>query len=309
MDRVIMELFGQDPRVKKTIVYAQNIAVSKAPVLIVGERGVGKKTLAQFIHENSGRSERAFMVVDCLQSSPSAEELLLGHRDKATDRFHRGAFELANGGTVVLANIDALDESFQKRLFQIISELNDYNLDIRLIATTTKNLAKLVAANRFSRLLFTYFGAGQMLIPPFRERPNDLEALAKFFVRKYGKRNIELTDLAMRKIVNHPWTVNAEELARVMEVSLMDQQGDILDDTGIIIGEKKNVLEYSDDGNEGLSLMSLRDAERLLIKKALMHTSENRTQAAKILGVSIRTLRNKINEYRIEGSSYFMNLR
>ena len=113
----------------------------------------------------------------------------------------------------------------------------------------------------------------------------------------------------MKKIVGHYWTHNVKELKAIIESTLQNIEGEVITEELLEIGEKKAVNIISDDDSEGIRLMSLKEAERLLIKKALVHTSENRTQAAKILGVSIRTLRNKINEYRNEGNSYFVNLR
>jgi two-component system response regulator FlrC len=113
----------------------------------------------------------------------------------------------------------------------------------------------------------------------------------------------------MDKILSHYWTHNIHELKTVLESSIENCEGETLKEEDVEIGEKRSVNFSTDEDGEGIRLMSLKEAERLLIKKALIHTSENRTQAAKILGVSIRTLRNKINEYRSSGKSYFVNLR
>ena len=113
----------------------------------------------------------------------------------------------------------------------------------------------------------------------------------------------------MTKICSHYWTHNVQELMAIIEASVEKSETDVLESNDILIGERRAVSMMSEDDSEGIRLMSLKDAEKLLIKKALLHTSENRTQAAKILGVSIRTLRNKINEYRQDGSAFFVNLR
>ena len=113
----------------------------------------------------------------------------------------------------------------------------------------------------------------------------------------------------MNKICSHYWTHNIQELKAIIEASVEKSEGNCFEANEILIGERRAVSMMSEDDSEGIRLMSLKDAEKLLIKKALVHTSENRTQAAKILGVSIRTLRNKINEYRQDGSAFFVNLR
>ncbi|GAB4016635.1 MAG: hypothetical protein Fur0010_16560 [Bdellovibrio sp.] len=308
MDTVRTELFGRDPKIQKAITIARNVAVTKSPVLIVGETGTGKRTLGQYIHQNSSRAQNPFVVVDCSQDPTDVENEVLGYRDE-TGKFHRGALEAANKGTVVLANIDCIEDEFQKKLHKILSELEDYDIDIRLIATTTKNLSKLVSAGRFYRGLYNIVSANSIVLTPLRERIGDLEQMAMQFASYFSGRPLNFERQAMDKILSHYWTHNVEELKTVIENCVTEFDGETITEQDLEIGEKKAVSILSDEDNEGIRLMSLKEAEKLLIKKALLHTSENRTQAAKILGVSIRTLRNKINEYRNEGNSFFVNLR
>ena len=311
METIRVELFGTDARVEKALGQARNLSVSKAAVLIVGENGVGKRTLGRYIHENSGRASQAFELVDCSLPAQDVENRILGHRDNITGRFNKGILEAANKGTVVFANIDCLDEEFQKRLHKIINELEDYDIDVRLIATTTKNLSKLVGAGRFYRGLFTIFANNTVSIPALRERQEDLQRLARHFMAEATETNEESTEIdsiAMDRITSHYWANNIHELKQVIASSI-NNNSSLLDESAYELNDKKSVSFMSEDDSDGVRLMSLKDAEKLLIKKALIHTSENRTQAAKILGVSIRTLRNKINEYRTDGSSYFVNLR
>ena len=310
MEVIRVELFGTDARVEKAVQQARNLSVSKATVLIVGENGVGKRTLGRFIHENSGRAIQPFELVDCSLSAQEVENKILGHRDNA-GKFNKGILEVANKGTVVFANIDCLDEEFQKRLHKIINELEDYDIDVRLIATTTKNLSKLVGAGRFYRGLFSIFTQNSVTIPALRERQEDLQRLARHFMNEAtdsAELSTEIDSVAMNRITSHYWANNIHELKQVISSSVSNNSS-LLDESAYEVSDKQSVNFMSDDDSEGVRLMSLKDAEKLLIKKALIHTSENRTQAAKILGVSIRTLRNKINEYRTDGSSYFVNLR
>lgn len=305
------ELFGSDSKTQKSLAQARNLAVTKASVLLTGENGTGKRTLARYIHENSTRANQCLEIVDCSLSSQDVENKILGHRDAASGRFNKGVLEVANKGTVVFANIDSLDEEFQKRLFKIINELEDYDIDVRLIATTTKNLSKLVGAGRFHRSLYMIFANNVITTVPLRERLEDLEFFAKHFMAEISGCDLEEVSLerpAMDKILSHYWSNNLTELKQVLSNSFSNSQN-IIDESAFETGEKKAIGILSDDDEDGIRLMSLKDAEKMLIKKALIHTSENRTQAAKILGVSIRTLRNKINEYRNDGTAYFVNLR
>jgi two-component system response regulator FlrC len=310
MNTLTAEYFGQDPKIVKALKVASNVAVTKAPVLVVGEAGIGKKTLAQFIHENSTRANKPFITVDCSGETLQVENEILGYRDAESGRFIKGALENANGGTVVLVNIDGLQDEFQKKFHKILGELEDYDIDLRLIATTTKNLSKLVGAGRFYRGLYTAISSNSITLSPLRERVGDLEMIARNIITTTLEgQEVNVEEAAMQKIISHYWTHNVKELKAVIESTLTNFEGDTVSEELLEIGEKKAVNVISDDDSEGIRLMSLKEAERLLIKKALVHTSENRTQAAKILGVSIRTLRNKINEYRNDGNSYFVNLR
>lgn len=309
MNNVNVELFGKDPKIQKALSVAKNVSVSKSPVLVVGEAGVGKKSLASFIHEFSNRSGQAFELVDCSQEAQQVENAILGYREEESGRFVRGVLEKGNGGTVVFANIDGLEENFQKRLHKVLNELDDYDIDIRIIGTTTKNLSKLVGSGRFYRGLYTLLSSNSIQLIPLRERINDLKMIIDHYLVEFGGREITIEDSAMDKILSHYWTYNVQEVKSVIESSVQNVQGESLTESELTIGEKKSVNITIDDEADGIRLMSLKEAERLLIKKALIHTSENRTQAAKILGVSIRTLRNKINEYRNDGSAYFVNLR
>jgi len=309
------ELVGKDPKFLKAAEFAKNVAVTRTPFLIVGEAGTGKRTLCRYIHEQSARSHRPFKVVDCSKDHQEVENEILGYRDDETGRFNKGVLEDANGGSVILANIEGLEETFQKRLFTILQDLSDYDLDVRVMATTTKNLSKFVGAGRFYRALYTHFSSTQIMIPPLRERQGDIEVIAHHILndiaKELNKGSIELDGEAVDKISNYYWANNIYELNLVLEKACENASGDKICLEDLEIGERKADAKMAkeEEDDDGIRLMSLKEAEKVLIKKALIHTSENRTQAAKILGVSIRTLRNKINEYRGQGASYFVNLR
>jgi two-component system response regulator FlrC len=146
-----------------------------------------------------------------------------------------------------------------------------------------------------------------------RERGTDVELIARHFIEEYAQENqgeqIYLADEAARKLSDYNWNNNIAELKAFIRKTMTNMEGTTLDLQAIENGERKAEFTTGEVDEDGMKLMSLKDAEKLLIKKALVFTSENRTQAAKILGVSIRTLRNKINEYRGEGATYFVNLR
>jgi two-component system response regulator FlrC len=313
-DSISKELFGQDERIIQVLHNAQNLALSKVPILILGEVGIGKKSLASFIHAHSSRKEEPLMYIDCLESSHDIEKKILGHRDEISGRFQKGILELCNKGTIVISNIDSVDENFQKKLFKIIHELSDYEIDVRFIFTSSKNMAKLVGIGRFHRPLFIYFSENQLTMLPLRERKDDIIYIIEEFLKIHSQLNPDslapaFSNEAKLKLMNHYWGNNLLELFSVINNSIDQANSNQIDLDNLVMGERKTNIILNDHDEEGFKLMSLKEAERLLIKKALIHTSENRTQAAKILGVSIRTLRNKINEYRSEGTNYFTNLR
>jgi two-component system response regulator FlrC len=306
-------LVGNHPKFNNALETARNVAVTKTPVLISGEAGSGKKALGSYIHNNSARKNARLEIVDCGEQVSMVEKIVLGYRDEESGKFNRGVLELANGGTVIFANIDALDESFQKRLYTILQELPDYELDVRILATTSKNLSKLVGAGKFSRALYTYFNGAQIDMISLRERGTDVELIARHFINEYATEtaagDLSLCEEAARKLSDYNWSQNLSELKTFIRKTCSSMESSILDLQAIENGERKAEFTTGEVDEDGMKLMSLKDAEKLLIKKALVFTSENRTQAAKILGVSIRTLRNKINEYRGEGAVYFVNLR
>ena len=282
-------------------------------IAVVGETGSGKKAIGSYIHQNSARKNARLEVVDCSTDTATVEKIVLGYRCDETGRFNRGVLEVANGGTVIFANIDALDDIFQKRLYTILQELPDYDLDVRVLATTSKNLSKLVSAGKFSRALYTYFNGAQIDMISLRERGTDVELIARHFINEYASETssgeLSLCAEAARKLSDYNWNQNLVELRSFIRKTLSNMEGSTLDLAAIENGERKVEFSSNEIDEDGFKLMSLKEAEKLLIKKALVFTSENRTQAAKILGVSIRTLRNKINEYRGEGTTYFINLR
>jgi two-component system response regulator FlrC len=260
-------------------------------VLITGEIGSGRKTLGTFIHSESARKSAACRVVDCSLDTAHVERDVLGFRDDESGRFHRGALEECNGGTVIFADVDALDEIFQKRLYTILQELPDYELDVRIVATTSKNLSKLVGAGKFSRTLLTYFSGAQISVVPLRERGTDVEDLANYFVQVFsaaqGLTTPTITPEALQRLVSNSWSHNISELKSLIQSAVTNSKEGLIDLAAFEQQERKSDMHAIEVDEEGFKLMSLREAEKLLIKKALVFTAENRTQAAKILFKSI----------------------
>lgn len=313
MESINVNLFGRDSRVLKNLKFVEHIASTKAPALITGELGVGKRTMAQYLHSLSNRKDRPYAVIDCSADPKEVEDKILGYHDPESGRFIKGALESTNGGTVTLAHIDGLPEDFQGRLIQIFDELSDYDIDLCILATTTRNLSKMLGLGKFHRGLYAYFANTQISMISLRDRVGDIQFLSQELLKILSEeKNCMVPGVEEKvneKLFSHCWTHNVGEMIEVMKETFDRSNKSIITLDNLALGDRRVLQGLSGSDGDGLKLMSLKDAEKLLIKKALLHTSENRTQAAKILGVSIRTLRNKINEYRDEGSQFFLNLR
>lgn len=316
MKNVSTELFGKDKRIVHSLELANSYSKLETPVLLTGENGTGKRTLCMHIHEKSTRCNGPLLLVDCNENIKIVEDKILGHKNADSGRFNKGVLEKAHNGSVILANVDALEENFQKKLYKILLDLPDYDLNVRIMATTTKQLSKLVGIGKFYRALYIFLSGHQINILSLRDRKEDIVYLANMYLEKlcfeYSKPLRSFSQGCIQKLENYFWENNVEELIQSLKDNLINStdQTNVFNSENFLLGSKAQIaLPTAGNTEENLQLMSLRDAEKLLIKKALVHTSENRTQAAKILGVSIRTLRNKINEYRNDGSNFFVNLR
>lgn len=315
MKNVSTQLFGKDERILHSLELANNYAKLETPVLLTGENGTGKRTLCMHIHEKSQRGNGPLLLVDCNENSKTVEDKILGFKNADSGRFNKGVLEKAHNGSVIFANIDSLEEGFQRKLYKILLDLPDYDLNIRILATTSKQLSKLVGIGKFYRALYIYLSGHQIHITPLRERKEDIAYLANMYLERIcfevGKPKREFTQGCIEKLENHYWENNVNELIESLKenIKVVEDTDSKFHSENYILGAKKESVFATSTIDETIQLMSLKDAEKLLIRKALVHTSENRTQAAKILGVSIRTLRNKINEYRTDGSNFFVNLR
>lgn len=297
-----------DADMKKIISIANDVASSKAAVLITGESGCGKELLAQFIHQSSIRSKNNFIAVNCAAVPEGLlESELFGYEKGAfTGATQRkiGKFELANDGTFLLDEISEMPLSLQAKILRVIQENELVRLggnittkiNVRIIATTNKDLAELVNRNLFRGDLFYRLNVVPLRIPPLRERPKDIEVLAKHFTEQSCLQNNRptklLSDSAVAKILNYQWPGNIRELQNVIERSVLLCPETILQAENILI------TEFQFKNNEVLLKpgMSIQQAEELLIQKTLEYTGQNKSQAARLLGITVRTLRNKLND-------------
>lgn len=289
---------------------AASVASSRATVLITGESGTGKELLARYVHAKSHRSNQNFIALNCAAVPEGLlESELFGYEKGAfTGADHRkpGKFELANNSTFLLDEISEMPLLLQAKLLRVIQEgeverlgsSTPTKVNVRIIATTNKNLHEMVAAGEFREDLFYRLNVIPIEIPPLRKRVKDIELLSRLFVEMSSAENNippkKFSDSGLKKLLGWDWRGNIRELQNVVERSVLLSQGPLIQDSEISI---KDYGKRREEKNLKPG-MTVSEAEKLLILKTLDFTGQNRTKAAQLLGISIRTLRNKINEYK-----------
>jgi len=307
------ELIVEDPALRQLLALSRQIAPSEASVLITGESGTGKEVLARYVHRHSRRAAGGFVSVNCAAIPEHLlESELFGHEKGAfTGAAARriGKFEEADGGTLLLDEISEMEPRLQAKLLRAIQEREidrlgtprPVKVDIRLIATSNRELEVEVAAGRFREDLWFRLNVVNLHLPPLRERPADIAPLARHFARKYALSNRlperPVSATALRHLESHAWRGNVRELENCLHRA-------VLLATGNEIGPEVIVFQTGPAGvppAEPLVGRTVAEVERDLILRTLRHTQGNRTIAAAILGISIRTLRNKLRQYGEEG--------
>ena len=286
-------------------------AETDATVLITGESGTGKELLAAYIHGKSARAKSPFVAVNCAALPMElAESELFGHEKGAFTGAisrHKGKFELAHAGTLLLDEVGELDARLQAKLLRVLDDKSIWRVgsswpitvDTRVIAITNSDLAKSTSDGRFREDLFYRLEVITIDIPPLRERKEDIPALTehflKFFCERYKRQKISITRDAMRILESHTWLGNVRELQNTIERVVLMCEPDRVEPEHITL-ERANACAEPKNGLD--TSLNLEELERIAIKRALEHSSGNRTNAAKLLGITVRTLRNKLSRYR-----------
>ncbi|MGZ5021725.1 MAG: sigma-54-dependent transcriptional regulator [Chthoniobacterales bacterium] len=317
-------IIGESPSLHEVLDTIRQVAPSSANVLIDGESGTGKELAAHAIHNLSRRSKAKFVTVHCAALSPTLlESELFGHeRGSFTGAHERriGRFEQANGGTIFLDEIGEIDPSTQVKLLRVISEERAFErvggnqllrADVRLIAATNKDLAKLVREEKFREDLYVRLNVVHITMPPLRDRKEDIPLLVRSFLRHFCKANekplLELTSDATNLLLNYDWPGNVRELRTAIEHGVVMANGPKITVRELPMNVRQNAPRNLPGGitpskawGEKASPLDLHETERRLIMQALASTNGNVTAAAKKLGISRRTLHRKINEMNAE---------
>lgn len=323
------DMIYRDETMAAVVKLAEQVAPSDASVLITGESGTGKEVIARHVHVSSNRASKPFISINCAAIPEHLlESELFGHEKGAfTGAVARriGKFEEADGGTLLLDEISEMDVRLQAKLLRAIQErvidrvggTRPVPINIRILATSNRDLAESVRQGQFREDLLFRLNVVNLKLPALRERPADIMELATFFIKHYSEANgvpeRSLSVEAKQALTTNPWPGNVRELENTMHRAILLASGAEIgveairmpDGTPLQVasGPAERAAQTAEAVTRSFVGRTVADVERDLILDTLDHCLGNRTHAAKILGISIRTLRNKLNQYTDEGMS------
>jgi DNA-binding NtrC family response regulator len=291
---------------KDILLKAERVAKSDATVLVLGESGVGKEVISRYIHENSDRHDKSFVAVNCAALPETLlESELFGYEKGAfTGAFARklGKFELADKGTILLDEVTEMDPRLQAKLLRVLQEKEievigskyPKQVNVRVIATTNRNITKYVSEGKFREDLYYRLNVFPITVPPLRERKEDIPPLVEYLLKKHAKgMDVGIDSEAISYLKERPWRGNVRELENLIARAC------ILSNSSVIKLTHLTDIDCASESVAGSG--SVKDMETKLILDALKSVKGNRTKAALILGITVRTLRNKIHEYKTMG--------
>lgn len=298
-----------NPEMQKILRLAESLATTDITVIVYGESGTGKELLARYIHSLSKRNNMQFVAVNCAAIPENLLEAeLFGYEKGAfTGAFDRkiGKFEIANHGTILLDEIAEMPLSLQAKLLRVLQEKEidriggkkPIPIDVRVIVTTNRDLQKLCAEGRFREDLYYRLNVFSIKLIPLRERKDDIPFLAEHFLNIFAaslsKKVKGFSEEAMEFLKNQQWHGNVREFENFIQRAVFLCKGEIIEKDDFLFEE--NTFNKRANGK-------LKEMEKELILKTLNEVKGNKTKAAKLLGVSVRTIRNKLKEYRLEDS-------
>lgn len=306
MERLVSEreIITSSLKMKRLLQLASDVSASDTTVLICGESGTGKELIARYIYQMSHRRDKPFVAVNCaaIPDNLMESELFGFEKGAFTGAVEKkaGKFELANGGTILLDEIGEMPLALQAKLLRVLQEKevdriggrHPISVNVRVIATTNRNLYKESLEGKFREDLYYRLSVFPLNVPPLRERIEDLPLLAEYFLKKYsipGKLISGFTKAALDFLENRHWRGNIRELQNTIQRAVLICKNEFIDITDFMLDEKPAASAVVQGG--------LKEMEKDLILKTLKNFNGNKTKVAKELGVSVRTIRNKLNEY------------
>ncbi len=322
------EIVTQDKKILSLLNMLKSVAKSKSSILIQGESGTGKELFARFVYRHSNRRQMPFVAVNCAAiPAQLLESEMFGYEKGAfTGATVKkiGKFELADGGTLLLDEISEMDIQLQAKLLRVIQESEvdrlggkmPVSVDVRIIATTNADLQNRILQKTFRSDLYYRLNVIPVIVPPLRERNGDIILLAEYFIKKYSEVNDKkepvLTSEAKGSLKAHSWPGNIRELENVIERAVLICSDDQISTSDLFMENNDRISVRSDDTNKDANRScqefdtegknTLYEMEKSMIFETLNRVNWNKTKASKILGISVRTMRNKLNEYGIKDS-------
>jgi DNA-binding NtrC family response regulator len=311
-------IIGQSPAMEEVFEVVRQVAPTRATLMLLGESGTGKELIARAVHQLSPRAKLPMVIVHCAALAPTLlESELFGHEKGAFTGAHErriGRFEQAQGGTLFLDEIGEIDASIQikllrflgERTFERVGSNKTLTADVRLIAATNRDLEKLVQAGAFREDLFFRLRVVEIVLPPLRGRTGDIPLLAQRFLREFAEENhkpvADFTADALETLMNHSWPGNVRELRTAIEHAVVLSRGEKISARDLPASVRNGSAAAGSDPQRVLARndLTITEAEKQLIVRALKETRGNRTLAAQKIGMSRRTLHRKLHTYQIE---------
>ena len=314
-------IIGQSGKMQEVFQKVHKVANTDASILLRGASGTGKELIARALHHNSKRIEAQFVGINCASIPENLlESELFGHEKGSFTgayKTKKGKFEIAHLGTLFLDEVSELPLPLQSKLLRVLQEksftrvggVDLIEVDVRLIAATNANLERIMEEGKFREDLYYRLNVIPIMIPSLKERYEDIDILTDYFIKKYAQKNAKsvrgISDEARQVLINYDWPGNVRELENAIENSLIMTEKDVIqiDDlpSYLYINKKPGLIDSKlIDFDADLSYKEKIDAfEKEVIRQALIETNGNKTQAAKKLGFTLRTLRNKASKYNL----------
>ena len=315
LNRRPRSLITQDARVEQVLRQARKVAALSSPVLLLGESGTGKELVSRYIHDQSERAQQPFMAINCGALSPDLlESEFFGHEPGSFTgavEQHIGLFESAHRGTIFLDEIGTMPADLQIKLLRTLQESEikrvggtaAIKIDARVISATNCDLESAIERGIFRHDLYYRLAVVVLEIPPLRERKSDIPLLASYFIKSFAAEFDRplptISDGAMRMLMSYDWPGNIRELENIIERAMIFNDGPLLE-KDLALGGPNSAETGQIKPLPEITAEAVKKAEVEAIFRALAHTGGNKTHAAKILGISYKTLLNKVKEYEIE---------